>query len=85
MAFCISGDMCDEPAVESSTFPGVFRFCQTHQERLDAVKEHMDDIKWQKNIRNKAEAQERFCETRGCSNRPVYGNDYCVECVGGDA
>lgn len=84
MATCISGDYCDEPAVESSTFPGIFRFCVTHQGRLDVLKEHMSDQNWAKNVRNKAVTSERFCAASGCEGRPIYGSDYCVDCVGGD-
>lgn len=80
MATCVSGDGCKKTAVESKTFPGKFRFCSDHQARLDALREHLDDVKWT----NQKSYVEKFCTTSGCDNRPIYGSDYCAECSGGD-
>lgn len=84
MSKCISGSPCFGEAVESHTFPGVFRFCASHQAQLDGVKETMGDQQWQKTLRGKGEPEPKFCAESGCSNRPIYGSDYCEECNGGD-
>lgn len=84
MEFCLSGDVCDEVAVPSTTFPKRKMFCAEHQARLDYIREHMQDVAWRNNIRNKSATLEIFCETSGCDNRPVQGGEYCAECVGGD-
>lgn len=84
MEICRSGDICPNEAVESKSFPGRRLFCQDHQDRLDAVREHMSDKDWGRNPRNKNEIIERFCGQAGCSNRPIYGEEYCEEHNGGD-
>ncbi len=80
----MSGDFCTDVPVESKMFPGVFRFCQKHQERLDAIREFLEAGAWERNVRNKEGSIITICETIGCSNRPVYGSDYCSGCQGGD-
>lgn len=84
MDLCLSGDGCGDVAVESSTFPGVYRFCKWHQERLDSIREWLEAGAWERNVRNKESSIITICETVGCSNRPVYGSDHCDECQGGD-
>lgn len=81
---CLSGDFCAEEAVESSIFPGMYRFCRRHQEQLDLVAGRLEEVRWRNNIRNKTTAEERFCATLGCDNRPLYTSDYCAQCNGGD-
>lgn len=85
MNLCMSGDICVEMPVESTTFKGQFRFCQKHQEVLDRVREELG----QRNFRTKRQNYkgadlERYCETPGCYGRPVYGGDYCHDCHGDD-
>lgn len=81
---CLSGDFCTEPAVPSTAFPERNVFCQKHQEKLDHIREVIEDKAWSNNIRNKEGSLEAFCETPGCENRPIYGGEFCVECSGGD-
>lgn len=81
---CLSGDICTDPAVASTTFPDRKMFCEKHQERLNSIREHMEDKAWRSNIRNKDDVLEVFCETSGCDNRPVYGGEFCAECNGDD-
>lgn len=80
----MSGDLCVDEAVPSTTFPERKVFCQTHQKRLDIIREHIEDKAWRSNIRNKDDVLEVFCETLGCDSRPVYGGEYCAECNGDD-
>lgn len=83
VAMCMD-PYCTERAVPSTTFPDKLRFCQPHQEVLDRCREEMNHASFKKSPRNKANVNERFCETSGCPNRPVYGGDYCADCCGGD-
>lgn len=79
---CISGDGCFETAVESHTFPEIFWFCEGHQARLDAVKGTMGDQQWSKTLRDDGTKPEtRICAEEGCGDRPVYGNEYCADCM----
>lgn len=84
MTVCESGDLCDGEAVESTTFPGVFRFCGPHQGQLDEIAQELRDGAWDRNVRNKESVNERYCSTPWCHNRPVYGGDYCPDCNGWD-
>lgn len=81
---CMSGDFCPEEAIPSPVFPRRRLFCQKHQERLNAIREHMEDRAWSNNIRNKEGVLVSFCETSGCDNRPVYGGEFCAQCQGDD-
>jgi hypothetical protein len=82
MSTCISGDHCDEIAVESHSFQGVYWFCEGHQARLDAVKETMGDQAWSKALRDDGtKPEERICAEEGCGDRPVYGSEYCADCA----
>lgn len=76
----MSGDICEEEPVESTTFPGIFRFCRTHQDQLDEIGEELRSGAWERNVRNKDSAMERYCVTPGCPNRPLYGDEYCPHC-----
>lgn len=84
MELCMSMDLheelCGEEAVESITFPGYFRFCKSHQEQLNQIREELESGSWERNIRNKDSAVDRFCVSPGCPNRPLYGDDYCPSC-----
>lgn len=75
---------CEGEPVESTTFPGKYRFCQPHQDQLDRIREELERGAWERNVRNKQGAEETCCENPGCSNRPVYGYAHCKECIGGD-
>lgn len=78
----MSGDLCADDAVPSTTFPKRKMFCQKHQDRLDAIREHIQDRAWSNNVRNKEGVLTAFCETPGCDNRPIYGGEFCAECQG---
>lgn len=81
---CLSGDGCEKNAVESTTFPGKFRFCGGHQKDLERWRDEMADRDKKKGPRDKSNILHRYCETPGCSNRPIYSSDYCAACSGGD-
>lgn len=75
---------CTGYPIESSTFPGRYFFCEIHQEELDRIRKELEAGAWERNVRNKDGAEEAYCDMPGCSNRPIYGGDYCSECSGGD-
>ena len=81
---CLSGDLCDGEAVESTTFPGIYRFCRKHQDQLDYIRGGIKQKNFEMSAQNKSQVTERFCETPDCPNRPVYGGDYCADCQGDD-
>lgn len=85
MNLCLSGDYCAEEAVESTAFPGQFKFCQKHQDALDASREHLHMRNFKNKAKNyKGEELDRYCTSPGCAGRPVYGGDYCHDCNGDD-
>jgi hypothetical protein len=80
---CMSGDICADEPVESTIFPGSFRFCKSHQDRLDFVRDELAKKNFKTKVQNYKGAEiERYCETSGCSERPLYGSDYCYDCNG---
>lgn len=79
---------CEEDAVPSTMFPEVSRFCQAHQEELDAIKVELESKAWETNVRNKENAispHGSYCETPGCSDRPLQGREYCGYCSYGES
>lgn len=76
---CRSGDGCTKYAVECTMLPGRFLFCRGHQEQIDRSRLELQEQKHQRSHRNKANATEVFCERGGCTNRPIYGSDFCFE------
>lgn len=78
----MSGDFCTDEAVPSTTFPDRKLFCRGHQDRLDEIRQHIEDKAWANNVRNKEGSMTLFCETLGCDQRPIYGGEFCAECQG---
>lgn len=81
MSVCISGDECTHEAVESTAFPGIFKFCEAHQALLDRFRDDMNQSAFEKSSRNKKKATVVKC-ANGCDARPIYGTIYCAECEG---